>query len=129
MRAHIDALGWLHSLWGAFGVLTGTSLLVLAGGTRGALMDLGLMGPAGLAAIWIFVMCGGTLAIGGALMLLTGRALRRRLAGGRLAALTLAVPNLVLVPFGTALGIYAFWVLLNDDARGEFAVRQLGDRR
>jgi hypothetical protein len=24
------------------------------------------------------------------------------------------------VPFGTALSVYAFWVLLNDDARAEF---------
>ena len=36
------------------------------------------------------------------------------------AALILAVPNLIVVPFGTALGIYTFWVLLNDDARREF---------
>jgi len=38
----------------------------------------------------------------------------------RAAALGLAAPNLVIVPFGTALGVYTFWVLLNDDARRGF---------
>jgi hypothetical protein len=37
-----------------------------------------------------------------------------------LAALVLAVLNLIVVPFGTALGFYTFWVLLNNDARREF---------
>ena len=38
----------------------------------------------------------------------------------RLAALGLAVPNLFVLPFGTALGIYALWVLLHDEARKMF---------
>ena len=51
---------------------------------------------------------------------MTGWAIRRRSRRGRLAALALAIPNLVLVPFGTALGVYTFWVLLNNDARRAF---------
>ena len=39
---------------------------------------------------------------------------------GRLVTLGLAVPNLFLLPFGTALGIYAFWVLLHNEARHFF---------
>ena len=38
-----------------------------------------------------------------------GRALQRRLPAGRLVTLAVAVPNLFVLPFGTALGIYAFW--------------------
>ncbi len=53
-------------------------------------------------------------------MVLIGRSLARRHASGRVLALVCAVPNLLLVPFGTALGIYTFWVLLNDDARRDF---------
>jgi hypothetical protein len=30
------------------------------------------------------------------------------------------VPNLVVLPFGTALAIYTFWTLVNDEARREF---------
>jgi hypothetical protein len=53
-------------------------------------------------------------------MMLVGRAIGRRQGAGRVAAIALAVPNLVIVPFGTALGIYTFWVLMNDDARRSF---------
>ena len=53
-------------------------------------------------------------------MMATGRAVRACRAHGRAAALALAVPNLVIVPFGTALGVYTLWVLLNDDARRVF---------
>ena len=51
---------------------------------------------------------------------LVARGLKRRRTSARLAALVLAVANLIIVPFGTALGVYTFWVLLNDDARREF---------
>jgi hypothetical protein len=120
MRLHIDVLGWLHVLWGVFGVLVGTSLLVLALGTNTALFELGSRGPAERAAVWLFVICGLTLIAAGAAMMLVGRGLTGRRRVSRIAALVLAVPNLVVVPFGTALGIYTFWVLLNDDARREF---------
>lgn len=120
MRTHIEVLGWLHAVWGAFGTLTGAALVVLAAGTRGALSGLGSTGPAGTAATWIFAVCGALLLIGGVVMIAAGSALRRRGGRARRAVLALAVPNLVLVPFGTALGIYSLWVLLNDDARAEF---------
>lgn len=120
MRLHVDVLAWLHLLWGVLGVLVGTSLLVLALGTRMALFNLGHIGPAERAAVWLLVICGLTLIAAGGVMMVVARGLARRRPAGRVAALVLAVPNLVVVPFGTALGIYAFWVLLNDDARREF---------
>jgi len=120
MPLHIDVLGRLHVIWGVFGGLTGASLGVLAVGTDAALIDLGAADAGGWAAVWILWIVGGGLIAGGAVMLLVGRALARRQQSGRVLALVLAVPNLVLVPFGTALGIYTFWVLLNDDARREF---------
>jgi hypothetical protein len=58
--------------------------------------------------------------IGGILMALAGRAVVRRKQRGRTAVLLLALPNLAVIPFGTALGVYTFWTLLNDDARREF---------
>jgi hypothetical protein len=120
MRDHIQALGWLHVLWGAFGVLAGASLALLAVGTRAALIGLDGGGADGVAAVWVLAVCGAVLAAAGVLMIAVGRSLCRRSQAGRLAALVFALPNLVLVPFGTALGGYALWVLLNDDARREF---------
>ena len=111
MRLHIDTLGWLHAVWGAFGVLTGASLLLLAAGT--GLTVTGLDDPdrpVGRAVVSLLVLCGIPLLVGGLAFVIVGRS----------AALVLAVPDMVLVPFGSALSIYTFWVLLNDDARREF---------
>ena len=52
--------------------------------------------------------------------MLTGFAMRRRRYWARLAGLALAVLNLFFLPFGTALAIYAFWVLLSDQSRRLF---------
>ncbi len=117
---HIDVLGRLHFVWGVFGALTGVSLAVLAVGTGVALAELGSTGRAERAAVWVFAFGAVVLAGGGAVMMMLGRALRRHRPSSRTLALTLAVPNLVFVPFGTALGAYTFWVLLDDDARRAF---------
>ena len=120
MPVHLALLGRLHVLLGLFGLLCGASLLILAAGTSAALVDLTIDGPGGRAGVWILAICGGALIVGGAALTAAGRALDRRSRGGRLAALLLAVPNLAVVPFGTALSVYAFLVLLNDEARREF---------
>jgi hypothetical protein len=117
---HIDVLGRLHFVWGVFGVLTGLSLAVLAVGTGVALAELGSSGRAEHAAIWVFAFGAVFLAGGGGVMMVLGRVLRRRRPSGRTLALALAIPNLLFVPFGTALGVYTFWVLLDDDARRAF---------
>ena len=64
--------------------------------------------------------------IWGVLHLWLGVALRRYRPWARLLALGFAVINLVLFPFGTALGTYALWVLLTDEGRRH--LRQLRAR-
>jgi hypothetical protein len=120
MPIHLDVLGRLHVILGALALLAAASLLVIALGTRLALLELNDVGASGDAGVWILVWCGTVFAGGGVALALTGRALLRRRPGGRTWALALAVPDLLAVPFGTALSIYAFWVLLNDEARREF---------
>jgi len=120
MRVHLDVLGWLYVLCGAFGILTGASLGVLAFGTTAALADLGVPPVSTPPAVWLLLICGATLVIGGLLMIVVGRDVLTRGRFGRRGAMLLAVPNLFLIPFGTALGIYAFWALLNDETRREF---------
>lgn len=120
MSLHIDVLGRLHVLLGAFAVLAGLSLAILSGGLSAALIELAVTGAAGPVGVWILAICGGVLVAGGVALIGTGRALARRRPVGRFWALLLAVPDLLVVPFGTALSLYAFWVLLNDDARQVF---------
>jgi hypothetical protein len=54
------------------------------------------------------------------LHLVVGRQLRRYRPSARLMSLGLAIGNLILLPFGTALGGYSLWVLLKDDGRRLF---------
>ena len=120
MAVHVDLLARLHRLLGAFAILAGVSLLVLAAGAAASLVDLPWAGPAAAAGAVLLAVVGGVTTAAGAGLVATGRGLARRRPTGRTAALALAVPTLAVVPFGTALGIYTFWVLLNDEARRAF---------
>ena len=51
---------------------------------------------------------------------LAGRGLRGRKPWARNLALILAAFNLLLLPLGTALGLYTLWVLLHEHVRVEF---------
>jgi hypothetical protein len=120
MLSHLHLLWVLQLLWGALGVLLGASMLMLAAGaaaigwtTQGDELAAGITAAA-------FAVAAIVLLAAGAANAWAGRALHRRLPNGRLATLALAVPNLFILPFGTALGVYAFWVLLHQDARLQF---------
>lgn len=116
MRHHVDVLGLLHIVWGVFGVLAGVSLAILSAGTAMSGAD----GPGPRAVIWLLGLSAVVMASGGLGLIIAGRGLRRREASGRALALALSVPDLLLLPFGTALSIYGYWVLLNNDVREAF---------
>jgi hypothetical protein len=122
MERHAVVLGILESLWGALAMLVGVSLLLLAAGALAL-----TAGPDGDAVGFAARLTAGTFAALGVFALLWGGAhvwaavmLRRRAAAGRVLTLALAVVNLLVLPFGTALGIYALWVLLTHDGRQLF---------
>jgi hypothetical protein len=117
---HLDLLALLYRIWGIFGVLAGASLGILAVGTEVSLNRLGSLGMAEHAAVWMLLLVALIFAGGGAFALVIGRRVRLRREGTRTPAFALAALNLLLLPFGTALGVYTFWVLMNDDARRAF---------
>lgn len=49
-----------------------------------------------------------------------GMLVRRRRHWSRVGAILLGSVDLLLLPYGTALGIYALWVLLREEAKGVF---------
>lgn len=78
---------------------------------------------AGLTAVTFTVL--GLLAIlWGIAHIAVGNPLRRRRRWSRHAALMLGGIDLLLLPYGTALGVYALWVLLRDDAKRLFEANQ-----
>ena len=122
MERHVNLLGILASLWGALAMLVGVALLLLAAGALVPMFD-----PVGGAVHFAAGLTAGVFAVLGVFALLWGGAhvwasmlLRRHEALGRMLTLALALVDLLVLPFGTALGIYALWVLLTNDGRRLF---------
>jgi hypothetical protein len=124
VKRHVEFLSTLYLTWGAIFTLVALAGFALAGGaaaiaTAGGPVRMASEMAARLTAITISVVAAIAL-IWGALHLWIGRSLRQHVPSARLLALGLAVGNLVLLPFGTALGAYACWVLLKDEGRRLF---------
>jgi hypothetical protein len=120
VRSHVNLLGLLQLTWGGFGLLLAASLLLLAGGAAAVARATATDPVAAGATAVLFVVFATALVAGGYASVWAGRAVRRHRAPGRTVSLVLAVVNLFVLPFGTALAIYTFWVLLHNDARTLF---------
>ena len=119
MDQHIRLLGILVWLWGALGTLIGASMLLL--GAAAFALVVGRDGErlvlaAGISAV-VFVAVGTFALLWGLAHMWASVLLRRRVAYGRILMLGLGLVNLLVFPFGTALGVYAFWVLLTHEGR------------
>jgi hypothetical protein len=122
VERHVGILAILCSVWGALAMLVGMSLLLLSAGALAI-----LFGPDGSAVGFAAGVTATAFAVMGTVALIWGGAhvgasvlLRRRQAVGRFLTLGLAVVNLLVLPFGTALGAYALWILLTDEGRRLF---------
>ncbi|MGE0463386.1 MAG: hypothetical protein AB7Q16_18645 [Vicinamibacterales bacterium] len=127
MKRHVDFLSWLHLAWGfifllvalaggalaagALAISTGTSPVAVRSPMAAQLTALTLAALSFIALAWAI------------LHLWIGRALGTYRPWARTLALGLAVVNMVLLPFGTALGAYACWVLLKEEGRRVFESR------
>ena len=122
MDRHVELLGVLARLWGALAVVVGVSMLLLAAGAFA--LSAGPEGEtvtlaAGLTAV-VFVSIGIFSLVWGVAHMWAAVLLRRRAPSGRLLTLGLGVVNLLVFPFGTALGGYALWILLTHEGRRLF---------
>jgi len=120
MKPHVHLLGLLQLAWGGMGLLLAASLLLLAGGAAAIARTAGGEGFTATFTALLFVVFAAALALGGWANAWAGRAIRHQRAAGRTGALALSVVNLFILPFGTALAIYTFWVLLHNEARALF---------
>ena len=117
---HLDLLALLYIVSAAVAALAGLGLLPLGAAAAyllaaGEAPDLAARLTTGL-----FLVLALLLLAFAALAATTGRGLRRTQPWARTAGLVLAVVNLFIPPFGTALGAYACWVLLQQRAREVF---------
>ena len=122
MDRHATVLATLCTLWGGLSILVGVSLLFLSGGAMAVLISPdgdAVSFAAGLTAA-VMAGVGFSALIWGGAHLQASILLRRRRASGRMLTIGLAVVDILVLPFGTALGAYALWVLLNNEGRRLF---------
>jgi hypothetical protein len=124
MSSHVDFVGVLFIVWGLLTTLVGLSTLALGIGAVALITSAGRGGSqvaAGLTAA-IFTTMAIIAMVWGAAHVVVGVPLRRRRPWARLTALVLGSADLLLLPYGTALGVYALWVLLSEQGRTIFGV-------
>ena len=123
MQSHVDFVGLLFIVWGLLTTLVGVSTLALGIGAV-ALITATSRGGGGQMAAGLTDAAFATLAIiaivWGVAHVVIGVPLRQRKPWARLLALTLGSIDLLLLPYGTALGAYTLWVLLNEKGKALF---------
>jgi hypothetical protein len=124
VTAKVDFLGILFIVWGLLTTLVGVSTLALGVAALALLASANRGGggevAAGLTAAAFTALA--FIAIGwGAAHVIVGVPLRRRQPWTRLVAMMLGAADLLLVPYGTALGAYAIWLLLNEESKKLFS--------
>ena len=122
MERHVTLLGTLTGLWGGLAILIGISMTLIAAGAVVQMLEprTTSVGFAASLTAGMFALVGVVALLWGAVHVWAGALLHRRRPIGRILALALGVVNLIVLPFGTALGIYALWVLLKNDGRRQF---------
>ncbi len=124
MIRHVDFLAQLYRVWGAVFAIVGAAALALTGGAAAIVRVSGPVATGSDVAAGVTAVAMGILAvvaiIWAALHTWVGRALAGHGPRARVLALGLAIGNLPLLPFGTALGGYALWVLLHNEGRRVF---------
>jgi hypothetical protein len=123
MSSQVDFLGILFVVWGLLTTLVGVSTLALGVGAV-ALIASASRGSGGEVAAGVTAVAFTALAIiaivWGAAHVIVGVPLRRHKPWSRLGALGLGAVDLLLLPYGTALGVYAMWILLHEDGKKLF---------
>ena len=126
MSSHVDLVGVLFIIWGLLTALVGLSTLALGIGAVALITSASSGGGGGQVAAGLIAAAFTTLAliaiVWGGGHVWVGVSVRRRRPWGRLLALMFGSVDLLLLPYGTALGIYALWVLLREDGKKVFEI-------
>ena len=129
MLSHVDLLGVLFIVWGLLTTLVGVSTLALGVGAVALITSAnrgeGGQFAAGLTAA-VFTALAVIAILWGTAHVVVGVPLRRRRPWSRIMALMLCSIDLLLLPYGTALGLYGLWVLLSEDGKSLFTERAKG---
>src|SRR5688572_2113395 len=110
----LSALGVASALFLALAVGTASSIVGISAEPQDAAVALPIIGVAGTALV-VFLLA---LSLPG---LITGIGLLKLQPWARIVGIVLSAINLINIPFGTVLGIYGLWVLLNKETEQLFS--------
>ena len=123
MTTHVKVLGVLYIALSAIGVAAAL-FLMLALGTASSIVGLNAEPADAAVALPIIGIAGSALVIFLLALslpgLIVGIGLLKLASWARIAGIVLAIIHLINIPVGTALGIYALWVLFNKDTERLF---------
>jgi len=124
LNTHVDFIAILFVVWGALITVIGLSTLALGvGAATLANSDAGGRQVAAGLTAFAFITLAVIAILWGIGHVFIGIPLRKRSPKARLLAILAGSIDLILLPIGTPLGIYALWVLLNERAKALFGVR------
>jgi hypothetical protein len=124
MTTHVEFVAILFVVWGALTAIVGVSTFALGIGAASlATSDNGSAQVAAGLTAGAFITLAVIAILWGAGHVFIGLPLRKRSPRARMLAIVAASIDLILLPFGTPLGIYALWVLLNERGKALFGVR------
>jgi hypothetical protein len=120
LALHVRLVAALFVLWGALTIVIGLSTLALGMGAVAFIASSDTNQVVASLTAAAFTGLGAAAIVWGAIHVGVGASLRRLGPRARLAALMLGTVDVLLLPYGTALGVYTLWVLLNESAKRHF---------
>ena len=124
MEMHVKVIAVLNIVFGVLGILGALFVLIFFGGLAAvAGADHDADAPVGVAVLGsVGVFAAVTIAIMSVPGILAGWGLLKFRSWARILGIILSVLSLPGFPFGTALGIYGLWVLLNKETKPLFGI-------
>ena len=122
METHVKVLAVLQIVFGAMGLLLAVLLVFVFGGAAGivganadpdARIAVPIIGITGIALV-------GFLTLTSLPSVIVGVGLLKRAAWARIAGIVISIVSLMLIPFGTIVGVYGLWVLFSKDTERLF---------
>jgi hypothetical protein len=119
MSTHVKIIGWLHIVFGLFGVFAafavfgGSMVGGMFSGSAKGMIGMGLLGTFGAIVLAAISIPG----------LIAGYGLLKYYEWARILTIVIAVLELIRFPLGTILGIYTLWALLSAEGSSLFKQR------
>lgn len=117
MEKHITILGALYIAFSCLGLLVAIIVFTAVTGAGILSGDMEAMAITSMvgSAVGVFLL------VISAPGIIGGYGILKKYSWARILVLILGALNLLNIPFGTVLGVYTFWVLLNEEVAKEFA--------